>query len=203
MGNSVIKPRPLRSPAVTRPPPMSMGVGRRPRQDHLDSFLGSAGIACLGPDWSPSYRSCRGRPSQAIDTASSSATTVSAVIDRFGCRQACRPTSRPDTRGSSSHPGSRAPLPQWLTGRTRVAAAAGHNFRHRLREAARSVGRRCPAGMRPPIGSRGFSPRPRRHDATVRTGKIVGGACAPLLNTGDGGGMVSFGAECERHFQAT
>jgi hypothetical protein len=30
-----------------------------------------------------------------------------------------------------------------------------------------SVGRRCPAGMRPPIGSRGSSPRPRRHDATV------------------------------------
>ena len=29
-----------------------------------------------------------------------------------------------------------------------------------------SVGRRCPAGMRPPIESRGSSPRLRRHDAT-------------------------------------
>ncbi len=29
-------------------------------------------------------------PSQAIDAASSSATPVSAVVDRFGCRQACR-----------------------------------------------------------------------------------------------------------------
>ena len=61
----------------------------------------------------------------------------------------------------------------------------------------------CPAGLRAPIGSRGFSHRLGRHDATVPDQGKLWVELGALLKTGDGGGMASFGAEFDRHFEAT
>ena len=62
---------------------MPQSIPDLPRKAAAGEITGTAGssdrrgITRLGPDWSSGYRTCRRRPSQAIDTASSSATTVS------------------------------------------------------------------------------------------------------------------------------
>jgi hypothetical protein len=61
----------------------------------------------------------------------------------------------------------------------------------------------CPAKMPHPIGSRSFSHGPRRHDATVPDQGNRRWSLCGSTQTSDGGGMASFGTECDRHFQAT